>query len=198
MLLVDLDGVAVEFTKGLLDEFKSKYPEYQPTVEVKDYVTFEINGVFREPYVDKVYDIIKRPGFFFDLKPKHGAVPGLKRLRDAIKSKFDGEVFLCTTPFQSSETCAMNKLQWVEKYFDKSWVKRTILTHDKTLVQGAFLIDDKPDIKGLLEPTWKQIVFSTPYNQNMDESYLRIDDWSDYSLDVVLAAMKKANDDDET
>jgi hypothetical protein len=41
-------------------------------------------------------------------------------------------------------------------------VNRVILTHDKTLVRGDVLIDDKPGITGNMIPAWKHLVFDSP------------------------------------
>lgn len=37
---------------------------------------------------------------------------------------------------------------WIEKHFGHDFLEKVILTRDKTLIAGDFLIDDKPDIQG--------------------------------------------------
>jgi 5'-nucleotidase len=37
---------------------------------------------------------------------------------------------------------------WVKNHLGKHWLKKLILTADKTIVKGHLLIDDKVDIKG--------------------------------------------------
>jgi len=38
----------------------------------------------------------------------------------------------------------LEKYHWVEKYFERDFTKRLVLTKDKTIIHGDFLIDDKP------------------------------------------------------
>jgi len=40
--------------------------------------------------------------------------------------------------------------EWVKQHLGESAVRRMILTHDKTMVNGDLLIDDRPSIKGNL------------------------------------------------
>jgi 5'-nucleotidase len=39
-----------------------------------------------------------------------------------------------------------------------------IVSKDKTIVHGDFLIDDKPSIKGVQQPTWEHLLYSQPWN----------------------------------
>ncbi|MDO8264840.1 MAG: 5'-3'-deoxyribonucleotidase, partial [Candidatus Parcubacteria bacterium] len=45
--------------------------------------------------------------------------------------------------------------------------KRIILSRDKTLIRGNFLIDDRPEIKGSSIPEWEHIIFDCSYNRNV-------------------------------
>ena len=65
----------------------------------------------------------------------------------------------------NSETCAQEKLAWVRRHVGLEFVRRTIITADKTLVQGDFLLDDRPDITGDAAPTWKHLLFATHANR---------------------------------
>ncbi len=60
----------------------------------------------------------------------------------------------------------------------EDWLENTIVTRDKTLIHGDYLIDDKPKVGGLIKPKWEHIVFDQPYNRNIDNK-LRIN-WSNY------------------
>ena len=47
------------------------------------------------------------------------------------------------------------------------WIKKLIITSDKTIVDGNYLIDDKPIITGTNpNPTWEQIYYTKSYNKN--------------------------------
>ena len=58
------------------------------------------------------------------------------------------EVFICTAPLTNYENSVLEKYKWVEKNFGHEWIKKIILTKDKTLIKGDILIDDNPEIFG--------------------------------------------------
>ena len=67
----------------------------------------------------------------------------------------------------------LEKYEWVENYLGDAWVKRIILTRDKTLIKGDYLIDDKPVITGVeRSPEWEQIVYDRPYNRDVNKKRL--------------------------
>ena len=45
---------------------------------------------------------------------------------------------------------------------------RLVIAQDKTRVIGDWLIDDKPEVNGLLRPTWEHILFTQEYNKDLD------------------------------
>lgn len=67
----------------------------------------------------------------------------------------------------------------MEEHLGRDFVKRLILTKDKTLVFGDFLIDDKPEIKGVKLPSWEHLIFDQPYNINIINNKRRIN-WNNY------------------
>ena len=77
-------------------------------------------------------------------------------------------MFICTAPLLENPTCTNDKLWWVDNHLGGDWIRRTIITKDKTVVDGDFLIDDKPLITGITdEPIWQRIIFDQPYNKNV-------------------------------
>ncbi|MDF2435444.1 MAG: 5-nucleotidase, partial [Mucilaginibacter sp.] len=79
------------------------------------------------------------------------------------------EPFICSSPEVEYEAllCHTEKAAWIEHYAGAWWTKRLILTKDKTVVRGHFLIDDKPTITGAMAPTWGHLVFDQPYNRDV-------------------------------
>jgi 5'-nucleotidase len=61
----------------------------------------------------------------------------------------------------------LEKYQWTEQHLGNEWAKKVILTRDKTLVKGDFLIDDRPEIIGVVTPVWEHVVFDKPYNRDV-------------------------------
>jgi 5'-nucleotidase len=120
-----------------------------------------------------------KPGFFRSMP----FVPGAKTAVQALLKDERFDVRFCTTPLSSSETCASEKILWIEKYFGKRASHRVVLTNDKTLVRGWILIDDRfPAEKGSLVPEWRHVIFDHPSNRARPGPRLR--GWAD--LDRLL------------
>lgn len=75
-------------------------------------------------------------GYFSDLPLIDGAVEALNEL-----SKFY-ELYILSTPQWSNPNCWKEKRIWIEKHFGELLHKRIILTHNKGLLLGDYLIDD--------------------------------------------------------
>ena len=82
------------------------------------------------------------PGFFLSLQPIEGAIDGVNRLRQ----EFD--TFILTAPSTRNPHCYSEKRIWIEEHFDYELVKRLIISPDKGLLKGDYLIDDQPTGKG--------------------------------------------------
>uniref|UniRef100_A0A8V5HG44 Uncharacterized protein n=1 Tax=Melopsittacus undulatus TaxID=13146 RepID=A0A8V5HG44_MELUD len=81
---------------------------------------------------------------------------------------FSTEVFICTSPLQNYEHCILEKYKWVEKHLGAEFVKRIILTQDKTIVSVDLLFDDKDTITGAeLKPSWEHILFTCCHNRHI-------------------------------
>ena len=77
------------------------------------------------------------PELYKDLDP----IPGAIEAWHALQEKYD--CYILSTPPWSSPTAWSEKRVWVEKYLGKSSKKKLILCHNKGLVAGKYLIDDR-------------------------------------------------------
>jgi 5'-nucleotidase len=77
------------------------------------------------------------PGIFSEMNPMEGAIEAFREL-----SK-DFNVFICSTAPWENPTAWSDKIKWVKKYLGKEAYKKLTLTHNKQLVIGDFLIDDR-------------------------------------------------------
>lgn len=127
-----------------------------------------------------VDEITTSPGFYRHLDLIEGAK---EALREMLKAGYD--VRIVTSPWNSNPTCASDKMAWVMEHLGKEWGQRLIITNDKTLVFGDWLIDDKPKIKGSRTPSWEHIWFSQPINAGLT-GQRRIDAWAKWK--EVIAA----------
>ena len=77
------------------------------------------------------------PNIFSKMEPMHNAIESYIKLC----SKFDTYI-LSTSPWENP-TALNDKLDWVKKYLGQYAHKRLILSHNKHLNHGDYLIDDR-------------------------------------------------------
>lgn len=115
IVYIDMDGVLVDL-EGYIN---SKYPASY------------INEIGIGAIVDMDKDL------FYDAKPIEGAIEAFKKLSEHY------EVYvLSTAPWDNIEAMAGKRL-WVEKHLGEAAYKRLILSHNKHLMIGDYLIDDR-------------------------------------------------------
>lgn len=83
-------------------------------------------------------------GFFEHLDPIEGGVEAVHAL---IESKIY-DPYILTAPSIRNPLCYMEKRIWIEKYFGLDFVNKLIISPNKGLLKGQFLIDDNIDGKG--------------------------------------------------
>lgn len=173
-ILVDMDGVIADWggawnnAMDLIGEAAANIPRHEQQM------TFNLNEGRTPEEKAIIAEVMVTEGFYRHLSPIGGAKTAL---RSMLKAGHD--VRIVTSPWISNPTCASDKLNWVAKYYGTHWAQRVILTTDKTLVRGDYLIDDKPEVKGSEDPTWEHILFDQPYNKTV-EGRKRIVNWEDW------------------
>ena len=88
----------------------------------------------RAKYADRLDEV---PGIFALMEPMPGAIDAVHRL----VAKYDVYI-LSTAPWNNPSAWA-DKVSWVSKYLDDVLHKRLILSHQKDLLKGDYLIDDR-------------------------------------------------------
>lgn len=116
-------------------------------------------------------DLDNVPGIFSLMDPIEGAIQGYEWL----SSNFDTYI-LSTAPWDNPSAW-QDKLHWVKKHLPDVAYKRLILSHNKNLAKGDFLIDDRT-ANGAGEFAGKHIHFG--------KKGANFDSWKE-----VLAYMKK-------
>ena len=176
-ILVDMDGVIADFDQELLMRWRERHPDksYVPLEERK---TFYVKDSYPEELKPLVAEILLESSFFREMLPMKGAKEALEEMREK-----GWEVFICTSPLSTYKNCVSEKYEWVENYLGPSWVKQVILTKDKTIIKGDFLIDDKPLITGVeASPEWEHILYDRPYNRGANRRRITWDNWKDILL----------------
>jgi len=77
------------------------------------------------------------PGIFATMDPLPGAIESF------IKLKKHFNVYILSTAPWENPSAWSDKISWVKKYLGKHAWKRLILTHNKHLNRGDYLVDDR-------------------------------------------------------
>lgn len=178
IILIDQDGVLANYHKRFLEIWKAEHPE-KIWVSLEDSTEHDTEKNYPPEYRDVIEEITVRKGFFGSFEPMPGARGALE-----ILLALGHDVRICTAPKRDHTFCVPEKLAWIDKHFGRKWTERTIITRDKTLVHGDILIDDKPNVGGVVcQPSWEQVFYDQPYNRAYNKRRLN---WSTYKEVLAL------------
>jgi len=152
--------VIADFHGGFQAIWMARFPE-RDVIELEERRSFYLTKDYDPRYEADIEEIINAEGFLRGLAPIQGAIEGFQELR----SRYDS-VKVCTTslknPFSLKE-----KWEWVLENLGVQVAKEMIVCNDKTLIKGAYLIDDKPVMDGAALPDWRYIIYDQPYNRRV-------------------------------
>jgi len=104
-----------------------------------DNVLVDFNSGIKKLNLDpNTNDLDEVDGIFSYMTPLKGAIEGYNRLVELGHDVY----ILSTAPWENSSAWS-DKLIWVKKYIGENAKKRLILSHNKNLNKGDFLIDDR-------------------------------------------------------
>lgn len=184
-VLVDQDAVIASWGGGF-DERLDRYGDAAagiPRAAFQEHWNLHEGRTPEEQEI--IREIMEEPGFYRNLRPIRGAKEALK---SALKAGHD--VRIVSSPYLSNPTCASDKLEWVARHYGSHWASRVVLTNDKTIVHGDILIDDKPEITGSMEPTWRHIIYGDYAYNRSATGRSRIRSWESIRLLEWLEAMQ--------
>ena len=130
IVYIDMDGVLVDLVGAV-------YEKYVHALGDDD---FEVGTM-----IDRDVEL------FYKAPPIPGAVKAFKQLSN--DPRFDVYI-LTTAPWNNPESLTAKRV-WAEKYLGQDVNRRLIFTHNKNLMIGDYLVDDRPnngasDFKGEL------------------------------------------------
>jgi len=116
-LYFDMDNVLADFKSGL------------DQVSAEEKARYEDDGT-GNPHYDDI------PRLFSRMSPMPGAIEAVNKLAKVF------DVYILSTAPWNNPSAWSDKLEWVKKYFGKTFHKRIILSHHKDFLRGDYLIDD--------------------------------------------------------
>lgn len=195
-ILLDADGTFLSWG-GRWDEIHaenfSTYTNIPLSAAQRD---FNLKLGLTEEEQEIVDQMFNFPGFYKDLEPFEGAIEAYHKMIEA-----GHHVQFVTSPWWSNPTCLQDKSESFLKYFGENAQRTAVFTSDKTSVRGDFLFDDKPHISGHYtepgkRPTWQQILFDQPYNQNIDLPRIHSwvgDEWQEVIHNLQMKRILRAS-----
>lgn len=160
-ILVDQDDVLADFSGEFVRLWTFAYAE-RHNFKLDEIKTFGIENNLPDHLKFLAELVYGRSHFFRDLPPVPGALTALREMLD-----LGYDVRICTAPLFKYDNCVREKYDWVDYHLGSEWTPRIVMTRDKTLVRGDYLIDDKPEITGSAIPEWQHVVFDRPHNQHV-------------------------------
>ena len=117
IVYIDMDGVLVDLTTNINNWFKEHPHLYERYKDNPDH----IHGIFRNP------------------PPIEGAIEAVKKL--AKSGKY--EMYIATSAPWGNPESLTDKRYWIEEHFGNLFHKRIVTTHQKNMLMGDYLIDDR-------------------------------------------------------
>jgi len=160
LILVDQDNVLADFDAGFRAAWRAAHPQ-APGVAEAERRAWNIRDDLPETWRAAAMRVYSASGFFRSLP----AIPGG---REALEKMLElgWNVRICTAPIEQYQNCVAEKFAWVERHLGPQWCRRIVLTADKTVVQGEWLIDDKVEITGSHPPAWRHALFDSHHNRS--------------------------------
>ncbi len=143
ILLIDMDGVLVD-------------------------LEFSINDYKKKSHYNELYeehpDLI--PDVFLDPPPIKGSIDAIGKLNKS--GKYD--MYIATAAPWGNPDANTHKRLWIERYFGDLFKKKIIISHNKNLLMGDYLIDDRT-ANGASEFTGELLHFGKDYKTGEINEY---------------------------
>jgi 5'-nucleotidase len=173
-----MDGVIANLNAAFEFAWASRYPHralFPESVQLSPRI---LDG-YPDEYRGDIYTILSSPGFTQSMPEIPGAIEAIQAMALA-----GFQVYICTSPLRNYLYNVSEKFAWVDEHLGRKWVQRLVITRDKTVVRGRYLIDDALVVRGAVEPEWEHIIFDKLYNRDSTIPNRRInwDNWREILL----------------
>jgi 5'(3')-deoxyribonucleotidase len=159
-----MDGVLADFELEMAHRWHIYWPD-DDIDQYKQRPKFKYSSM-KEP-IDNINEkfekIWSEPGFFESLPEIEGGIEAVTSLLDM---GYDVRV---VTSAGNKRQAFTEKANWIYKRLGDNWVRRLVVTNEKHFIDGAVLIDDRPEIARGHNTTWQQIIYDQSYNQYVND-----------------------------
>ncbi len=183
LILIDQDGVLADFDSGFAQAWLARTG--RPALAAAQRRHFYIQDDYPQAQGAEVAALLQTPGFYRQLP----MMPGAQAAVAALRARGD-EVWICTSDTGTSPALLCEKLDWIDHHFGQDLRRRTLVSADKTLIRGDWLIDDRPGIAGLYPPTWRHILYDQAYNRHIEAPRI---DWTAAGFARLLALLSESS-----
>ena len=175
-IYIDMDETIAGFERHRMERMKEVMPScVLPLDQVTDfYGRKSYARVFGEKVAEVCENLTIEPGFFLNLP----VIDGAQKAIAALRRKYN--VCILSSPMSRHPFCEQEKRAWLAKHFDQELADTAIITKDKHLFDGRYLIDDRPNLMTYVPgvtPPWNHILFRTPANYNSVGQVSVLEDW---------------------
>lgn len=167
-IAVDLDSTLNNLDVVWFLEDYNKF--YNDNLVAEDIIDWDPLVYVKPECGNKIFDILKTPGYFYNLGIKDKwTIAGFKLLCD----NYDVYIVSSCKP----ETI-VDKINWVKKHLPFFNTENFIACHPKHIINCDYLIDDGPHNFEKYEN--KGIVIDMPYNRKLEkDNVIRVSGWDD-------------------
>ena len=160
-ILLDMDGVLVDFLSGAIECLNRDYNRNitieQYAAEFSQWGTYDYYGISVKEFWDS---IDSTPDFWYNLKP----MPWCGQLYDELNK--GGEITVITSP-SLDPSCAMQKLQWLDRYLNIKSDAVFIGSRKYLMAGNGILIDDyNKNVEKFKEAGGEAILVPSNWNTN--------------------------------
>mgnify|MGYP001348818277 CR=1 FL=1 len=173
----DADGVINPFEEPYLEYHNRRYPHLQVT---GPFERFDVGYGLDKETAEALQDSMRNLDW--------STIPMYEEALELIPAIMNAGVDLsvCTSHRTDNLYSASAKFHRFHVDFDGLLDKRVTVTLDKTRHFADFLVDDKPEVEGEIDPFWEHIVFDRLYNRHITDR--RRADWTNI-IDVLVEAI---------
>lgn len=172
IFLCDVDGVIADFIGAALITASHVTGELYSRDQVDRWDMYKAIGL-NEQDEKESYALLQKEGFCSGLRVLPGAESAVKILQKMTN------LWFVTSPLPHSPTWAAEREEWLYKHFNVDRAK-VIHTHDKSLIAGEILLDDR--VKNLVDWTAPDgnrvpILWNTYWNEKESWDGSRFQTW---------------------